>query len=491
MAEFVLEKEKLDPDDFVSWSAYHANRQGADIRPASPIFLMPLFTEAANTAAMIAHAMNLVAKAIQHLHPGQSPVITMDQPLYSIAKQIQWTWPDTFGEDKFVVMMGGLHIEMNVMKLLGDFLTGSGWTAILVQSEVTTSGRAEAILKGSHVTRSRYVHQVTAAALHLLQVSAFQMYIESLAQEDQQMDFKSWSSNKTVQIPQFQYWALVLELELLAMQLVRSFREADFELYVQCLGQLVPWMFALDHTNYARWLPVHIKDMVQLKEKVPSVYEEFNNGNFVVQKSAHVFSTMAMDQAHEQMNDHIKGDGGVIGITDNPSALIKWITAGPEVARIIDDFENIAGTPVTKGTQHHDQEPSIQAQFARHVRAMVDTFEELGNPFIEDSKDLIVLDTKEVIGDNAVDSLRTVETIGQSQYEKYVDERLKQRSTPISNIISKNNVSPFKKTSPTKKSKTSHQIRSLKSNCELFSRMYISCQSRNGDMDEFSAMKTK
>lgn len=116
---------------------------------------------------------------------------------------------------------------------------------------------------------------------------------------------------------------------------------------------------------------------------------------------------------------------------------------------------------------------------------MVDTFEELGNPFIEDSKDLIVLDTKEVIGDNAVDSLRTVETIGQSQYEKYVDERLKQRSTPISNIISKNNVSPFKKTSPTKKSKTSHQIRSLKSNCELFSRMYISCQSRNGDMDEF------
>ena len=195
--------------------------------------------------------------------------------LLLFVKQIQWTWPDTFGEDKYVVVMGGLHIEMNVMKLLGDILTGSGWTAILV---------------------------------------------ESLGQEDQQMDFKSWSSSKSSEIPQFKYWDLVLELELLSMQLVRSFREANFEHYVQCLGQIVPWMFAFDHTNYARWLPIHIKDMVQLKERVPSVYEEFNKGNFVVQKSTHVFSTMAMDQAHEQMNDLIKGDGGVIGTTEYPSA---------------------------------------------------------------------------------------------------------------------------------------------------------------------------
>ena len=78
----------------------------------------------------------------------------MDQPLFCIAKQIQWAWPDVFGEDKFVVVMGGLHIEMYIMKLLGDIVSGSGWTAVFVQSAVTTSGRADAILKGSHVTRS-------------------------------------------------------------------------------------------------------------------------------------------------------------------------------------------------------------------------------------------------------------------------------------------------------------------------------------------------
>ena len=47
------------------------------------------------------------------------------------------------------------------------------------------------------------------------------------------------------------------------------------------------------------------------------------------------------------MDDLIKGDGGVIGITGNHSALIKWITAGPEISRSVGEFEN---PTLTKGT---------------------------------------------------------------------------------------------------------------------------------------------
>ena len=90
------------------------------------------------------------------------------------------------------------------------------------------------------------------------------------------------------------------------------------------------------------------------------------------------------------MNDLLKGDGGVIGITDNPSTLITYITAGPEFYRIVDEFEN---PPLAKGTHHHDQEPSIQAQFASQVKAMVAAFEELGNPLSEYNQVLVVLDS--------------------------------------------------------------------------------------------------
>ena len=60
----------------------------------------------------IQHSMNIVKETTEFLNPGQIPVICMDQPLFALAKQVQWANPHVFGEDKFIVMMGGLHIEM-------------------------------------------------------------------------------------------------------------------------------------------------------------------------------------------------------------------------------------------------------------------------------------------------------------------------------------------------------------------------------------------
>ena len=104
--------------------------------------------------------------------------------------------------------------------------------------------------------------------------------------------------------------------------------------------------------------------------------------------------------------------------------------------------------------------------------------------FNEGRQNLVTLDSKEVMSETAVTSIREVQTIAQSQYEMYVDERLKQRSVLISNIIPKNYVS-IRKTQQTNHSRTAHEIKSLKNNCELFSRMYISCQSRDRDMDDY------
>jgi len=52
-----------------------------------------------------------------------------------------------------------------------------------------------------------------------------------------------------------------------------------------------------------------------------------------------VFSALPIDQAHEQNNALIKGDGGAVGLTENPSALHRWMVAGPEVSRVVEEFE--------------------------------------------------------------------------------------------------------------------------------------------------------
>ena len=66
---------------------------------------------------------------------------------------------------------------------------------------------------------------------------------------------------------------------------------------------------------------------------------EFVKGHFTVQKTEHSFSNMAIDQAHEQNNCIVKDDGGAVGLTESPAALRRWMVSGPEMARLINDFE--------------------------------------------------------------------------------------------------------------------------------------------------------
>ena len=161
--------------------------------------------------------MDVVKKAVEILNPGQIPIITVDQPLYTVAKQIQWRWPETHGEDHFIVMFGGLHIEMAALKTLGDLLEGSGWTGALVQARVATPGTADSFLKASHVTRTRRAHQVTASSLYLLLQKAYTEYSNDLDEGDDLMSLEDWRTERAASCPQFHFWSIILQLELEVM----------------------------------------------------------------------------------------------------------------------------------------------------------------------------------------------------------------------------------------------------------------------------------
>ena len=142
---------------------------------------------------MIKHAMDVIKSCINYLNPGQVPVIAVDQPLYAIAKQIQWKWNNLYGETKFVIMFGGLHIEMAFLKLLGGWLERSGWTTALTDAEVASAGTANSFLKASSVTRTRRAHQITAISLYILIQRAYANYQE-LASENGSpaLSFDEW-----------------------------------------------------------------------------------------------------------------------------------------------------------------------------------------------------------------------------------------------------------------------------------------------------------
>lgn len=68
--------------------------------------------------------MNVIIHITSTTCNGQSAVITADQPVYAVAKNIQWNFPNLYGEDKIVMMLGGLNIEMAVPNMIGKWLAG-------------------------------------------------------------------------------------------------------------------------------------------------------------------------------------------------------------------------------------------------------------------------------------------------------------------------------------------------------------------------------
>ena len=182
-------------------------------------------------------------------------------------------------------------------------------------------------------------------------------------------------------------------MKLTILALIRSFREANFTLYCEALSGLIPYFFANNNFNYARsWLSIHLRDMLILEKH----HLEVAN---LVHKSCRNFPAMAIDQAHEQANTVIKGDGGVIGMTENPSALRNWTVTGPEVSHLVCEYEAASGAKyhdATVNTNHHEQTVQAQRGFLEKSGKLTRVLKDMGHPFQEELSDLLSLDTKDI-----------------------------------------------------------------------------------------------
>ena len=331
--------------------------------------LLPLFYGKASSLAMVKHGMEMQRKETAYLNPGQIPITAFDQPLLAVAKFVQWNWPLVHGESRHVVMFGGLHIEMALWSVCGDLLEDSGWTASLAEAGIASSGTAESFLKVTHLTRTRHAHQVTILALHKLRREEF---LQSPGPVYDEESFEQWKSSTSEKSPTFHFWDMILRLEVLILIFISSLREGNFLLYVETLEALVPWFHSLDHTNYARWLPVHIRDMTSLSPAVKEDVQKY----WVVAKTKKPFSMIPIDQAHEQNNAIVKGSGGAVGLTESPTAFQRWMVSGPGFARLLVEFQAPYLTEndpnAEKSLKHHESDISTQKTYQTQVLKLTD-----------------------------------------------------------------------------------------------------------------------
>ena len=132
------------------------------------------------------------------------------------------------------------------------------------QCKLSVSGLGNATQFASDIKQARYGIQVAVCSIYY-------KLKEAHNNSGNGLDIRNWLELKSTDNPMISYWKTILELELIILVFIRSIRESNFSLYVILLRSLMKWYYSMDYYNYARWLSVHLFDLVQLQYTLPDV----------------------------------------------------------------------------------------------------------------------------------------------------------------------------------------------------------------------------
>ena len=169
-------------------------------------------------------------------------------------------------------------------------------------------------------------------------------------------------------------------------------------------------------------------------------------------------------------------------MTEDPSALRRWMVAGPEVSHLVAEYEVLSGAKdATRSTGHHERTISAQRVFLEKVGRLTKVIYDLGNPFQEESNDLLTLDTKEIAHTSVHELVSTHYERGADRFCAFLKDLESQDESLFYKPLKKNKLNFFKQQCVA----TDTKHKALKEDCNLFSQLFISCQSRQCDLREF------
>ena len=135
-----------------------------------------------------------------------------------------------------------------------QFINGSGLRELLQTCSLPTIGLG-VVIDVNQIKRTRYCVQFTFCSL-------YRKLVDAVKADGSTLEPWKWLEEILLSSSMAHYWSLVINLQIEILVFVRSIREVNFLLYVRILRNLLKCFFALDHTNYARWLTIHVFDLI-------------------------------------------------------------------------------------------------------------------------------------------------------------------------------------------------------------------------------------
>eukprot|EP00058_Branchiostoma_floridae_P009808 XP_002595296.1 hypothetical protein BRAFLDRAFT_128105 [Branchiostoma floridae] len=514
------------PDQSIpGWSGFHA----AVTSTFSPHMLStvigycPMIQGSPTEYSTVYTVMKQVQAMMKHLDQEDS-VITFDLAIYSMAKEIQWRLPEEFSDT--VIRLGGFHIALNYLSLLGKQYKGSGLDDLLLESGVYGSNTATILLEGKSYNRGVRAHKLTMEVMLRLQwqayissvvpeggeippdveeeVSAVQLAYERAGDLHEPMTslheampalmtkFEHFKTSMKAKSHLFSFWDNYVSMVLLLLQFIKAERSGDWSLHLASTACMVPCFNSMDRTNYARWLPVYLADMRRLPETHPQVHNAFMAGDHAISRSNQPFAKVWTDMALEQsINLDSKTSGGIVGISQRPGALERWFATVHERVAVVTALKEMCGIAdsdlIATHKEARDGRVKRDEDDVRKMRAMF----EVGlmtNPFCADvSQDihpLINFATGVVMPEDAAVRLISAYEIGLQQCSTFVRQRLDSNEKGFWEPLPHLKIKTFHSLSQKRRMTTNEKVVTISADRDLFGRLVIAARSRQIDLKE-------
>ena len=226
--------------------------------------------------------------------------------------------------------MGGFHRALNYLSLLGKKYASSKLEDLLIESGVYAAGTTSVLILGKSYNCGIQAHKLSTEALFRLLWQAFLQWLENQTAEVTTQDKQNlkakiqecqccYKENESIQqsceavvndmdaltslltvfksegrakLKLFSFWEEYIAMVIILLQFITAERIRNWNLHLSSTAAMIPHFFAMDRTNYARWMPIiiYLAHMHKLEEKHPNVFQEFSAGNHSISCSQQPFA---------------------------------------------------------------------------------------------------------------------------------------------------------------------------------------------------------
>ena len=206
--------------------------------------------------------------------------------------------------------------------------------------------------------------------------------------------------------------------------LLRGSREGNWNLHLNATRSMIPWCFAYDKINYARYLSPYFAEMTNLPAKKPDVYEGFKAGQFSVQMSCNnSFGRIPVDQTTKvTVNKDTQTPGGTTRFSLKAGAIKRYYITAEHRSAFLSQIRGIVQGKKSE-FQHAELQRTRIKKNEEAVSAIIHLIQGWINPFSE-KQDLISISTARTASRDVASDLMNAQEIGEKCYSKFKDERL-------------------------------------------------------------------